>query len=100
MLQVGPDPLLLEPLVVVVQPRHERAGQRHVDVHRRRNQARDRAHQVPDPDERADCGDNRQVATALVSDVLVEHALEIADEILDDDLRLAGIVDAQARADE
>ncbi len=48
----------------------------------------------------ADGADQRQVARPLGTDVLLQQGHEETDDVLEDDLELAGVLDAQTRADE
>ena len=95
-LQVVDDALLAEAHQVVEDPHRDGAAERDVDVRRRRHQAGDLADGVGDEDEQADRADERQVARALRPDVLAQDAEHAADEVLEQDLHLAGVLDAQA----
>ena len=86
-------------LRVIVEPQRQRQRERHVDVAGRRSEAGNLAHQVADQDEHEDRAEQRQVLAALLAHVVFEHADEERDDVLEDDLQLAGVVDAQRGAD-
>ena len=99
-LQVCAEPLLLHALNVVIDRDRERAAERDVDVAGRRLQAGHKAHQVARQDEHEHRRHDREVARALVADVVVEHRLDRAQAVFDEDLQLAGLLDAEAAADD
>ena len=57
------------------------------------------SHQVAEQDEDEDRAEQRQELAALRAHVAFEHADEEGDDVFEDDLQLAGVVDAQRRAD-
>ena len=67
---------------------------------RRRHEARHQARQVRNPDQQEEGADDRQVDEALRPDEVGQQRVEDADEVLEQHLQLAGVLDAQARAHE
>ena len=98
--QVRDDALLLEALIVVVDPHRHGATQRDVQVGGGRHQSWDEAREVRQQDDDEDRGDQRQVVGTLGSDKVGEQTLEPGHEVFEGDLQGTRVLDAEARAHE
>src|SRR5689334_17337110 len=98
-LDVGDRAVRHDALHVIVEPQRQRERERDVDVAGRRAEAGNLAHQVAEQDEDEDGAEQRQELAALRAHVAFEHADQERHDVLEDDLQLAGVVDAQLRAD-
>jgi hypothetical protein len=97
-LQVIDEALLADALHVVEDPGRDRATQRDVDVAGRGHQSRNQTRIVAEQDEQAKRRDERQVAAAVRPDPFLEQLDDRHHAVFEQDLELAGMLDAEPRA--
>src|SRR3954469_14247684 len=95
-LHIADDALGADAVEVVVDPRGDRAAERDVDVAGGGHQSGDQPHVVPAQDKDAEGRDERQKTAPFRTNPLLEQVPNRGQAVLEDDLQLTGVFDAQS----